>query len=152
MRWVVLVCFLTMAVFVSDCPGANVITITQLEQMLRFEVEQWRGTRYLLGGTSKSGVDCSGFVRTVYRNLFGVRLPRWSVHQAATGVGIRLSRIRVGDIVFFKFAEGNHVGIYLGSGQFAHASKSKGVTVSSIYDRYWLRCYWTTRRIFKYQV
>ena len=151
MRCVVLVCFLSMAVFVSDCRGANVITLNQLERMLRSEVDRWHGTRYLLGGMSKSGVDCSGFVKAVFGNLFGVSLPRHSSHQATIGRGVRRSQVRVGDIVFFKLSKGNHVGIYLGRGQFAHASKSKGVTVSYINGRYWQRCYWTARRIFRDQ-
>jgi len=150
MRWIILVCCLTAAVaFDVD---AKTITLNQLEQMLRSEVDQWHGTRYLLGGDGKDGIDCSGFVKAVFKNLFGVRLPRHSSHQVKIGISVRRSRIRVGDIVFFKLSKGNHVGIYLGKGQFAHASKSKGVTVSYISGRYWQRCYWTARRIFRDQV
>ena len=150
MRVIILVCCLAVAVVGNV--EAKSITLNQLEQMLRSEVSEWHGTSYEFGGMGKSGVDCSGFVKVVFRNLFGVSLPRHSSHQAAIGIGVLRSRIRVGDIVFFKLSKGNHVGIYLGSGQFAHASKSKGVTVSYINGRYWRRCYWTARRIFRDQV
>lgn len=150
MRGIILVCFLTAAVACDV--EAKTITLGQLEKMLRSEVEQWHGTRYLLGGDGKDGIDCSGFVKAVFRNLFGVRLPRHSSHQATIGWGVLRSQVRVGDIVFFKISKGNHVGIYLGRDQFAHASKSKGVTISYINGRYWRRCYWTARRIFRDQV
>ena len=150
MRWIILVCCLA-AVVACDVE-AKAITLAQLERMLRSEVDQWHGTRYLLGGDGKDGIDCSGFVKAVFRNLFGVRLPRHSSHQATIGRGVRRTQVRVGDIVFFKLSKGNHVGIYLGKGQFAHASKSKGVTISNFSGRYWRRCYWTARRIFRDKV
>ena len=128
MRGIILVCCLA-AVVACDVE-AKAITLAQLERMLRSEVDQWHGTRYLLGGDGKGGIDCSGFVKAVFRNLFGVRLPRHSSHQARIGVSVRRSRIRVGDIVFFKISNGNHVGIYLGRGQFAHAARSRSRVTS----------------------
>ena len=150
MRVIILICCL--AVAVACDVEAKTITLSQLERMLRSEVDQWHGTRYLFGGEGKNGIDCSGFVKAVFGNLFGVSLPRHSSHQATIGRGVRRSQVRVGDIVFFKLSKGNHVGIYLGRGQFAHASKSKGVTVSYINGRFWRRCYWTARRIFRDKV
>lgn len=147
MRGIILMSCL--AIFSVGEVEAGTITLNQLEQMLWVEVKQWQGTPYEFGGVSKSGVDCSGFVKSVFGNLFGVSLPRHSSHQAAIGIGVSRSRIRVGDIVFFKLSKGNHVGIYLGGGQFAHASKSRGVTVSNLGGRYWQRQYWTSRRIIR---
>ena len=147
MRGIILVCCLV--VIVACDVEAKTITLAQLERMLRSEVGEWHGTRYLLGGNGKDGIDCSGFVKVVFRNLFGVSLPRHSSHQATIGWSVRRSQVRVGDIVFFKTSKGNHVGIYLGGGQFAHASKSKGVTISNLSSRYWRRCYWKARRIFR---
>ena len=146
MRGIILMCCLA-AVVACDVE-AKTITLNQLERMLRSEVDQLHGTRYLLGGDGKEGIDCSGFVKAVFKNLFGVRLPRHSSHQAKIGISVARSRIRVGDIVFFKISKGDHVGIYLGGGQLVSPSKSKGVTISYINGRYWRRHYWTARRIF----
>jgi cell wall-associated NlpC family hydrolase len=119
-----------------------------LEQRLRATVHQWRGTPHRMGGTDRSGVDCSGFVQQVYNDVFGIRLPRTTAGQVHHGVNIATSRLRPGDLVFFLPTRTlRHVGIYLGDGQFAHASKTKGVMISRIDEPYWRKAYWTARRV-----
>lgn len=119
-----------------------------MEQRLRDTVSQWNGTPHRMGGTNRSGVDCSGFVQRVYDDLFGIRLPRTTAHQVRRGIDIEDSQLRPGDLVFFLPSRTlRHVGIYLGDGQFAHASKSNGVMISRMDEPYWRRAYWTARRI-----
>lgn len=101
-----------------------------------------------MGGTDRSGVDCSGFVQRVYGDLFGIRLPRTTADQVHRGIDISDSQLRPGDLIFFLPSRTlRHVGIYLGDGQFAHASKSNGVMISNIDEPYWRRAYWTARRV-----
>jgi cell wall-associated NlpC family hydrolase len=68
--------------------------------------------------------------------------------QVALGKRVSPAQLRDGDLVFFKIG-GNrqHVGIYIGKGQFAHASRSKGVTISLLGSVYWKRHYWQSRRL-----
>lgn len=121
-----------------------------LEQRLRLEVQKWVGTPHKLGGTDHSGVDCSGFVQRIYRDLFGLKLPRTTADQVKCGIKIQAEPLETGDLVFF-LPSGNvrHVGIYLGGGEFAHASKTSGVMVSSMDDPYWRHTYWTSRRVLR---
>lgn len=119
-----------------------------LEQRLRAAVRQWSGTPHRMGGTDRSGVDCSGFVQKIYYDLFEIRLPRTTAGQVRHGISIKNSRLRPGDLVFFLPSRTlRHVGIYLGNGQFAHASKTKGVITSKIDEPYWRKIYWTARRV-----
>jgi len=119
-----------------------------IEQMLREEVKLWTDTPHRMGGTSSSGTDCSGFVMMVYDKLFGIKLPRDTTSQAVTGVFIDKKELKPGDLVFFKRPKvRRHVGIYLNSGEFAHTSSRKGVTISRIDDPSWHKHYWTSRRI-----
>lgn len=119
-----------------------------LEQRLRATVNQWNGTPHRMGGTDRSGVDCSGFVQRVYDDLFGIQLPRTTAAQVHRGINISNSQLRPGDLVFFLPSRTlRHVGIYLGDGQFAHASKTNGVMISRIDEPYWRRAYWTARRV-----
>ena len=119
-----------------------------IEEMLREEVKLWTDTPYRMGGTSSSGTDCSGFVMIVYDKLFGIKLPRDTINQAAAGVFIEKNELKPGDLVFFKPPRiRRHVGIYINSGEFAHTSSRKGVTISKIDDPSWNRYYWTSRRI-----
>lgn len=122
-----------------------------IEKKIRDEFKRWKGTRHRLGGTGHGGIDCSGFVKKVYKKLFDIELPRTTKGQAKKGVPIGWEELRAGDLVFFKPPRYPcHVGIYLSRDEFAHASKSKGVTISHIDSYYWCKHYWTARRILVY--
>ncbi len=109
---------------------------------------QWKGTPYKLGGLSKSGIDCSGYVQLAYQEQFSYSLPRTTEYQAETGLAVQRHHLLAGDLVFFKTAyKVRHVGIYLGNEQFLHASSSKGVMISRLNDYYWKNKFWQARRI-----
>lgn len=119
-----------------------------MEHTLRAEIDNWIGVPHKLGGTSHSGVDCSGLVYTTYQNLFGLSLPRVTSDQIHQGTAVNPSELRAGDLVFFRISrETLHVGIFLCCGKFAHASSSQGVTISSIDNPYWSKRYLTARRV-----
>jgi cell wall-associated NlpC family hydrolase len=101
-----------------------------------------------MGGNNRSGIDCSGFVRRIFKDLFNVRLPRSTALQVNTGCKVSKDQLKAGDLVFFHPPNKiRHVGIYLGRGEFAHASTSKGVTISRLNTTYWRKAYWTARRV-----
>lgn len=93
---------------------------------------QKRGLDYVWGGNSLvKGVDCSGLVQQVYRQL-GVEVPRTTYQQAKSGRQVALNEMRPGDLVFYR--NQSHVGIYIGNGKFVHAANSRlGTIVSSVY-------------------
>lgn len=116
--------------------------------LLQRHYEKWRGTPYIDGGMSASGIDCSGFTVLAYRDLFGVSLPRTAGEQAESGREVPKAFLKTGDLVFFNTGRTKkHVGIYLADDQFIHASLSKGVTLSSLDDSYWQDKYWQARRL-----
>ena len=118
-----------------------------LEQRLRSEVQQWVGTPHRMGGASRKGTDCSGFVQRMYKNIFQQKIPRSTGLQVRAGRPVDKKQLYPGDLVFFRIAyKGPHVGIYLGGEEFAHASTTKGVMVSSLDEDYWRSSYWTARR------
>lgn len=118
-----------------------------LQLKLRAAVQQWLGTPHRMGGNSHRGIDCSGFVQHLYKQVYGKSIPRSSTLQVKQGHPISKNQLVPGDLVFFKPPyKINHVGIYLGNQQFAHASASKGVIISDLTDHYWRDCYWTSRR------
>ncbi|KAA9004648.1 NlpC/P60 family protein [Paenibacillus spiritus] len=106
------------------------------------------GTKYSSGGTSTSGFDCSGFTMYVF-NKIGIDLPHQSGSQYQLGDAVAKSDLRPGDLVFFNTTGRgvSHVGIYVGEGRFAHASSSKGVTISSLGDSYYVNRYVGAKRV-----
>ncbi|MDH4162405.1 MAG: NlpC/P60 family protein [Nitrospirota bacterium] len=117
---------------------------------LKTEVDKYLGTPYRFGGDSRNGIDCSAFTRRVYRGQ-GVELPRTSREQARVGNGVTYSNVRTGDLIFFDTSiNGNisHVGVHLGNNVFAHASSSKGVTRSSLKEKYYVKRFVKGGRIF----
>ena len=121
-----------------------VLLDTEVEQLdnvaLLENVDEWYGTRYQMGGTSKSGVDCSAFVQSVCLATYASNLPRTAREQYRVCDKISSVEMKEGDLVFFNTTGGvSHVGIYLRNNKFAHASSSHGVTVSDMFDPYYLK-------------
>lgn len=109
------------------------------------------GTPYVLGGTSRKGIDCSGFVLQVMSPL-GVRLPRRSVDQARAGLPVDEADLRPGDLLFFDTVGGGevtHVGIYLGNDSFINANSYYGKVVVDKFrsDSYWSPRFMGARRV-----
>lgn len=110
------------------------------------------GSPYRLGGSApETGLDCSGFVGHVYRTMTGVQLPRDSRAIYDATAPLPVDELRPGDLVFFNTLNRaySHVGIYLGENRFVHASSSRtgGVMVSNLDDRYWRTRYEGARRV-----
>jgi cell wall-associated NlpC family hydrolase len=110
------------------------------------------GTPYKYGGNSpEKGLDCSGFVRHVYKESAGLELPRSARQISQDGSKITQDELRPGDLVFFNTLKKpfSHVGIYAGDGKFVHSSssRSKQVAISSLTERYWSQRYNGARRI-----
>ncbi len=118
------------------------------------EAEDFLGTPYKFGGKTKSGLDCSGLVITVF-DLHNVKLPRRSEEQASKGEKIDVSDVKPGDLLFFSTTKSggiSHVGIvreikYKGEITFIHASTTKGVIISSLNEKYWNKAFLFARRV-----
>lgn len=113
------------------------------------QVIKYIDTPYRYGGDSMNGIDCSAFVKEVYKNSLEVNLPRTAHEQFGCGTTVPDS-LKFGDLVFFDTQRGcfpGHVGIYLGENFFAHASTSQGVTVSSLKGEYYAKRFVGSRRI-----
>ena len=123
---------------------------SRIASTLRAETQRWEGTPYELGGTTRRGIDCSAFAQRLYRNALDVELPRSTRTQVQEGQRISKSNLRPGDLVFFRPARKvRHVGVYVGEGEFAHASTSEGVTITPLSREYWQDAYWTARRVLR---
>jgi lipoprotein Spr len=108
------------------------------------EVSTWLGVRYKYAGLSRKGVDCSGFAHLIFRDVYGLYIPRSSGDLANSVKSVSKKNLRTGDLVFFATNSKNknrinHVGIYLKDDKFIHASTSKGVIVNSLNDNYYQR-------------
>jgi cell wall-associated NlpC family hydrolase len=105
------------------------------------EISKFFGIRYRLGGDGPAGIDCSGLVKKVYSDVFGVSLPRNSSEQSrlSTLDTVAPEDLQTGDLVFFGQGRKrvSHVGMYLAGGHFLHAARTEGVTISKLDDSYW---------------
>ena len=111
------------------------------------------GAPYVYGGSSPSGFDCSGFTSYVYKQ-FGYSISRTASSQLDCGVSVERDALQMGDLVFFRDPSitskaASHVGIYIGGGQFVHATSSRTgyVKVSYLSETYFDTYYVGARRI-----
>lgn len=108
------------------------------------------GSRYVSGGMSPKGFDCSGFTSYVYKQ-HGIILPRTSTSQAYVGTKVNKTNLIPGDLLIFSNtykAGPSHTGIYLGNGRFVHASTSRtGVIISDLNSSYYTKHFSYGRRL-----
>lgn len=107
-------------------------------------------TRYLYGGTTTNGFDCSGFTQYVFAQN-GVTLDRTAAQQYTNnGTSVAKSELQPGDLVFFSSSAQSvgHVGIYIGNGEFIHSSSGAGkVIITSIDSSYYVSHYVGAKRV-----
>lgn len=116
-------------------------------RMLEF-IEEWYGTPYRYGGTTKKGVDCSAFVNFFMLAVYDITIPRNSKDQYSEAKRVKKKQLKEGDLVFFNTRGGiSHVGVYLANNKFIHASTSSGVTISDLDDDYYAKRYIASGRV-----
>lgn len=125
--------------------NSKVLTNKPQKHLLMSQYNQWAGTKYKYGGTTKKGVDCSAFVGHVYRDAFNINLPRTTTDLIKEGKYVKREDLKAGDMVFFR--KGKHVGIYLGNNQFMHSSTKNGVVISDLDKGYYAKVYHQARRL-----
>ena len=115
--------------------------------------QSYLGVSYVYGGASPSGFDCSGFTMYVF-SRFGYSLPHGATGQLNYGSAVSQGELQPGDLVFFQdydysYSAASHVGIYIGGGQFIHASSGPGycVKISSLSESYYASHYLAGRRL-----
>lgn len=133
------------AIIVSaNAIDADAASTSQLTQTAK----QYIGIPYKYGGTTTSGLDCSGYTQLVFKKL-GYSLNRTAASQYTQGSSVSKANLQTGDLVFFNTTgkTASHVGIYIGNGQFIHAGVSQGVSIASLDSSYWKPKYNGARRV-----
>ncbi|MFP5041680.1 C40 family peptidase [Parasediminibacterium sp. JCM 36343] len=119
---------------IADVDVESLTNIALLQKL-----DEWWGTRYCIGGESKSCIDCSAFTSTLMRDIYNFQVPRTAQDQYNACDRIAAEDLKEGDLVFFHTSgrSVSHVGLYLANNKFAHASTSEGVTIGDLTDGYW---------------
>lgn len=117
--------------------GVNVSKATDLGMYAN--IFTWLSTPYRYGGKTAKGIDCSNYVFKLMNEATCADSYATSRQLAAITEYVDREDLQEGDLVFFNTSgKGvSHVGVYLQNGKFTHSSSSKGVTVSSLNDKYW---------------
>lgn len=103
-------------------------------------IDEWWGTSYCMGGSTKDCIDCSAFTQMMMQKVYTVNIPRTAREQYNSRKQINTEDLSEGDLVYFATNGGReitHVGIYLFNNKFVHAATSNGVMVSDLNDIYW---------------
>lgn len=135
----------------SNKLGINISKSDKDNLKLYKVASEWLSVPYQYAGNTKKGCDCSGLVNQIYLEVYNKKLERNSAKIMETNCHeIQQDNLKPGDLVFFKTGSSskiNHVGIYLKDNKFIHASSSKGVIVSDMTERYYLRTYTCSGRV-----
>lgn len=135
---------------IAVAPNASKVVATRSRARVRAAASRYLGIRYVYGGMSTRGIDCSAFTLRVFRTL-GIYLPRTAAAQWRRGFAVSRRNLREGDLVFFNTSGRgvSHVGIYMGRGMMANANSYHGRTLIEplFSNSYWAARYMGARRV-----
>jgi cell wall-associated NlpC family hydrolase len=120
------------------------VPVEQITNLALFQtIDEWYGTRYRFGGSTKKGIDCSSLMQKIYESVYNREIPRTAVNQYAATMRIQKEELQEGDLIFFHTTRRgiSHVGLYLGNNKFVHASSSRGVVISDLTESYYINAY-----------
>jgi lipoprotein Spr len=128
---------------------ASVERLTNISLLKK--IEEWWGTKYCMGGSTKNCIDCSAFTHLLMHDVYNIDLPRTAFEQYHACDKISADELREGDLVFFRTGGKtvSHVGVYITNNKFANASTSGGVLISDLNDPYWKSRYISAGRVLK---
>lgn len=131
-------------------PSYSAQQAVELKSSIVETSKKYIGVRYVSGGTTPRGFDCSGYTQYVFREV-GVKINRNVRTQLSNGVIIAKEDLQAGDLVIFSNTSprgfASHVGIYLGAGKLIHASETKGITIVDLDSTYFAKHYQCARRV-----
>jgi cell wall-associated NlpC family hydrolase len=124
--------------------AASQASVSGVGQQIASMAQKYIGYSYVYGASGPNAFDCSGFSRYIY-GQFGYSLSHSATAQLSYGYYVGLNDLQPGDLVFFRHgisSGASHVGIYIGNGQFVHASTAQtGVRTDSLYSDYYSGCF-----------
>jgi len=140
----------------EDTPPPNMAlsklqNVTNRASELAVRAMSMIGIRYKYGGNlPETGLDCSGLVRYLFKEVWNTNLPRTSEEISQVGQQVDTKDLQPGDLVFYHTLRRgfSHVGIYLGDNKFIHAPSAGGnVRIESMDVGYWRARFSGARRI-----